>query len=246
MTRMSIKSRLISSLLMGIAFILLGVLVFSVFQISGIQSDRQAAAGEYGVLQAEYSPLSAMVEETSAAKRDGALKGEALFAINPDYVGWIQIPGTVIDYPIARGADNHKYLTTTFSGDNNPAGSVFMDKSNSNAFASEHVILYGHRMKDGTIFSNLEYFLDADYLAENPTIVITLPNGEQCDYRVFAARITDAWDSSYRVAFDDDADFAAFKEQIGAPADASSVLTLSTCSPSNQYDERVLVHAVPV
>jgi len=47
--------------------------------------------------------------------------------INPDYVGWLKIDGTNIDFPIVRGNDNEKYLTTTFKGEENILGAVFMD-----------------------------------------------------------------------------------------------------------------------
>lgn len=93
------------------------------------------------------------------------------------------------------------------------------------------------------MFGSLKKYLDAGYLAQNPTITITLPDGTPQTYAIFAARVTDAWDAAYRLDFADDADFAAFAQGLGAPEGTAQILTLSTCTNSENDEERILVHA---
>ncbi|AEB07861.1 peptidase C60 sortase A and B [Coriobacterium glomerans PW2] len=78
---------------------------------------------------------------------------DQLNAINPEIVGWIYIPGTNINYPVAQASDNEKYLTTLFDGKKNPSGSIFMDAScTSPGMIDQQTSLYGHHMNNKTMF----------------------------------------------------------------------------------------------
>src|SRR5690625_852382 len=86
---------------------------------------------------------------------------------NEDVVGWITIDGTQIDYPIVQGEDNFHYLTRNFYHEDSRAGSIYMDFRNDVHLTDEkNVILYGHRMRDGSMFENLTKYLDADFFNE--------------------------------------------------------------------------------
>ena len=80
---------------------------------------------------------------------------EALKKINPEIIAWIRIPDTKIDYPVVQGTDNEYYLKHTFKKTEHVAGSIFLDKDNSPDFSNRKTILYGHNMKDGSIFQGL-------------------------------------------------------------------------------------------
>jgi sortase B len=227
------------------AILCFGVLLVSAIQITSTLVDRYAAEQEYGGLREQYAPNA----EASAVVPINANRDESkkeLWEINPDYVGWLAIPGAEVDYPVARGADNTKYLGTSFEGSASELGSIFMDRDNTDGFASRHAVIYGHDMNDGQMFGRLKRYLDAGFLADNPNVTVTLADGSQQTYRIFSARLTDAWDAAYRLNFADDTAFTAFAKWLGAPPGASRLLTFSPCTDSGGNNERLLVHAALV
>ena len=163
-----------------------------------------------------------------------------LAEINPDFIGWISIEN-VIDYPIVRGRDNNRYIHTTFSGERNRAGAIFMDYRNRNGFDDRVAILFGHRMRDGSMFSPLLNYQNRSFLQENPLITITTRDGDILTYRIFATRLTDAWDTAYNIGFTNSAGAAATFPNV--PSGASRFLLMSTCTASSDDDERFIVFA---
>ena len=163
--------------------------------------------------------------------------------VNADYIGWLKISGTVINYPVVKGEDNDKYLVTSFEGRRSGLGAVFMDYHCSGDFNDYHSIIYAHNVKNGTMFGSLYKYLDALYLEKNRLITITLPNGTVETWHIFAAHKSDTADPAYRVSFSSPQSFALFAQSLGAPQEISRLLTLSTCTTGGSNDERMLVHA---
>lgn len=87
--------------------------------------------------------------------------------INPDIVAWIRIDGLGIDYPVVQGEDNEHYLYYTFRGEANVAGSIFLDYRNKADFSDSKIILYGHNMKNGSMFGSLKKYQDESVFREN-------------------------------------------------------------------------------
>jgi len=162
--------------------------------------------------------------------------------INPDYIAWITIDGTAIDYPVVRGFDNERYLDTSFFGEHNVFGTPFMDYRNRGAFVP-HIIIYGHHTRHGNKFSDLHKFLDERFLAENNTITLMI-NNRIVEYEIFSARLTDIHDPAYYLNFNYDGSFAAFAKRNGASPDAEQIITLSTCVTRGDDNERVIVQGV--
>ncbi|MCL2401422.1 MAG: class B sortase [Oscillospiraceae bacterium] len=159
--------------------------------------------------------------------------------INPDFIGWIAIPGTDVDYPVVRGRDNEMYLHTTFSGTRNPAGAIFMDYRCTDGFDGAAIMIHGHNMRDGSMFSSLRRFLDRDFLNEHADIIIITADGEKLIYRIFNVQRTDAWNRIYTLNFNDPnatAEFFGTTDQI---------LILSTCIGSSSDHARLLIYAKP-
>lgn len=105
----------------------------------------------------EYSGLQQAVTEDSVSGRP-IIDFAALKAQNPEIVGWVQIPGTVVNYPVVRHEDNDYYLDHTFLGTYNLAGSVFMDYRSNPAITDRTTVIYGHHLKNGQMFAKV-----ADY-----------------------------------------------------------------------------------
>ena len=150
--------------------------------------------------------------------------------MNPDFIGWIIIPNTMIDYPVVRGPNNSLYLNTMFSGVSNPAGTIFMDHLCTKGFDMPVCIIYGHNMRDGSMFAALTNYMDNGFLDDHPEIIVLTADGEKLVYRIFEAKYSDAWDSVYSLEFNDYED--------------EQVLILSTCLNDADRYERVLVFAV--
>jgi sortase B len=162
--------------------------------------------------------------------------------INPDYVCWISIDGTGINYPVVRGNDNERYLNRTFYGEDNIYGAIFMDYRCRDE-NTPNIIIYGHNTRTGDMFSGLHRFLNARYITEHPVIVLKI-NDRYLEYEIVTARKTNINDPAYFLDFSAPGSFTAFLERNGAPLDATQIITLSTCVSAGNNDERVIVQGV--
>ena len=81
---------------------------------------------------------------------------DRLYDINHDLVCILTIPSLEISYPVVQGSDNERYLNYTFEGKKNPAGCLFMDYENDRTFSDHNTFIYGHNMKDGSMFGRLK------------------------------------------------------------------------------------------
>ena len=123
---------------------------------------------------------------------------DELRAINEDIVAWIQIPGIGVDYPVVQGKDNEPYLHYTFDGKANKAGSIFLDYRNRADFTDSKVILYGHNMKDGGMFSNLKKYQDEEFRKEQGKVLLYLPD-KVLECEIVECRRVSVRDSIYEV-----------------------------------------------
>ena len=165
-----------------------------------------------------------------------------LLEINPDYTGWLVINGTNISYPVVRGSDNVKYLDTSFRGEKNSLGAIFMDYRLTND--SQHIIIYGHNSGDTDgnffMFGSLCSFLDEQFREEHPEIIL-VDNNIAYGYEIFSVRETDVFDPAYQVDFSEFGTFENFLIKNGAPSDATKIITLSTCIGDGSNDLRLVV-----
>lgn len=107
---------------------------------------------------------------------------------NKDIVAWISIPGTDIDYPIVQADDNEYYLNRNLDGSTGRPACIFLDCHNNAGFTDSMSVVYGHNMRNGTMFGKLKDFQDADYFAEHRELNIYLPN-ETKNYQIVIASV---------------------------------------------------------
>ena len=100
---------------------------------------------------------------------------DVLLAQNPDTVGWIRIPDTRIDYPIVQAEDNETYLHTAFDGSENIHGTIYLDCDSDPDFYGWNHPLYGHHMRDGSMFKDVIKFKDKDYFKAHQYFEIYTP-----------------------------------------------------------------------
>lgn len=233
---------------LSVLCLLLTVLaLFSGWKIYSEISARQNEKDEFSDLTALVEPpttepsATAAPEETTAPEESTEPIAELrdlteLFAQNSDCIGWLCIPGTQIDYPVMHTPEEpQRYLRQSFYGAYSQSGVPFLDfrcDENSN------LILYGHNMRNGTMFADLTGYTDANFAAEHPVIELQTAAG-LFRYTVFAVAAVQKTDPWYD--FVEASDSAEFDEQVAdllrkacyttgvIPAYGQQLFTLSTC-----------------
>ena len=137
----------------------------------------------YAKNDAEYNDLAELIDEKAPTKEysvnivheDKTIppvlkKYEKLYQKNKKLVGWIKIEGTGIDYPVMQTVNNEYYLDHNYNQEYDKNGSIFMDKDCDAAHPNDNMIIYGHHMKSGKMFGNLNKYAKQDYCKEHPLI----------------------------------------------------------------------------
>ena len=171
------------------------------------------------------------------APEDMLVDFDALATINPEVVGWIYIPGTNINYPVVQGQDNDYYLNHLFDGTINAAGCIFLDAANASDLTDPHTIIYGHHMKDNTMFADLVRYKQASYYKDHPTATLVTREGIYT-VNLFSGYVCDDWADAWKLDFGE-GEFDSWLTQIvdrsyfhaeATPSPADQILTLSTCT----------------
>jgi len=236
------------------AFLFVGA--FATYNLVTIDREYKEAQNEYEELRIyasgitrPYSPEDDIKEpQQQDENEEMTIEHEImpdLSSINPDYIGWIRIDGTNVDYPVVQGNDNYKYLNTTFRGGNNSSGTIFMDTECDSTFGS-FALLHGHNMRDGSMFGSLHHYLDDSFKLSHPEIIIFPPDETPLVYTVFAAKLTNISDTVFLLPTKEHTDivdyFSAFSFSRRELEDSIDLLVLATCTENNR-NERLLVMA---
>ncbi len=180
-----------------------------------------------------------------------------LQTLNPDIYGWLFIPGTNVDYPLACSSPDKAddfYLDHNIYGQYEFAGTLYSEKKNGTDLTDRNTVIYGHNMLNGTMFRTLHNFEDAAFFEENDTFYIYAP-GHIYTYTIFAAYEYDNRHILNSFDFEDDAVWADYLAYATAPTSmnchtrdvevttADRIVTLSTCVGTNKK-ARYLVQGV--
>ena len=175
---------------------------------------------------------------------------KSLLEINDEIIGWIKIPNTKIDYPIVKGEDNDFYLNSNIYKKPSKAGSIFMDFRNEGKGAEPHTIIYGHYMRDGSMFKDLIEYKEPKFLLENRFIQFNTLY-EAMEWEIFSAYVTDIGFDYLITYFPTHEDYRSFldsiisRSYINLDTEVSiddEILTLSTCTYEFK-NARFVVHA---
>ena len=182
-------------------------------------------------------------------KGDSSNKEEELLNINNDYKFWLNISNSNIDYPVVQGVDNDFYLNHSFNKEKSISGTLFIDYQN-NIDSDKNIVIYGHHMKNNTMFNNLNFFKDEEFFNNNDITIIR--NGEEYKYDVFSVYIIPENEASFNMSFVDESDYLNYMDELSTKSyfkkefklDSSrKMITLVTCS--YEYDgARTIVHAI--
>ena len=226
--------------------ILAAIMVFSGYQIFRELKMQKESADIYTDLEdfIDYpEETDGVPDETQSGETEAVTVGPTIdFAglkeINDDCVAWIYIEDTVINYPVLQGSDNAYYLKHLIDGKWNSAGSIFMDSRVNADLSDRHSIIYGHHMKNGTMFSGLAQYKKQAYYDEHPTRLLITPE-QTYQIEFFAGYVAKVNDPAWDTGFESDEDYEDWLQQAKdrscfqsplSPAVTDRVLTLSTCS----------------
>lgn len=187
---------------------------------------------------------------------------ETLWETNTDICAWITVPGTEVDYPVLRKSDSTElhdvyYLMHTVEDVEGLPGSIYIEPISSPEFTDANTVVYGHNMKNGSMFGSLHDFEDDAFFEENQYAYIVTPE-KSLVYQIFATVVYDNRHITGTYDFTDKEDYQEFldsltdnrnmgdlfREGIDVTTD-DRILTMSTCI-SGQDDKRLLVEAVLV
>lgn len=212
--------------------------------------DYQEANSLYSELNSSYININEQVSDDSWDSMID-VDFESLQQINPDVVAWIYVEGTDISYPILYSGDDETYLRTTMEGESAKAGSIFLEGYNYPNFKDSHSIIYGHNMRNLSMFGTLKYYKSEEgYLDEHRYFQIITPDSKM-RYEIFSYFDTEAASWVYAVPYSDCEEFEDYITELlrhsyevvdtEEVTSADRVVTLSTCSTSGM---RFTVHGV--
>lgn len=277
--------KILTILLSVILLIIVGVMAHSWIVAKQAQAEFDRLAEEVNYLQNQMDDnaievpqetqrdtqsteeIDSQTEETQSTEDDQLaqlgidppgknLDWEELRQINPDIYGWIYIPGTQVDYPILQHpTDDSYYLKHNMNGTWGYPGCIYTEKLNQKDFTDFNTVLYGHNMRNQSMFSSLHNFEQGEFFANNPYIYV-YTGDKVLVYEIFAAWMaddahilknydfsTEEGRTAYLTAiFKNYENYGNMRNDVTVSAD-SHILTLSTCM-KNKPHNRFLVQAV--
>ena len=219
-----------------INLILISIIIFSSYNI-------YIKLSEYKKADNVYKNIKKINQSTEKNKDD------ELSAINSEYKFWLKVDNTNIDYPVVQSTDNDFYLKYDFNKNPLASGSIFMDYRN-NFEKDNSIIVYGHNMKNKTMFAQLTKFKDKNFFNENNLIKVEYKNNTYI-YEVFSVYTADLNNEDYlKVDFKDENDYkkyinyikdkSLYKKDIELNSN-DNLITLYTCSYEFE-NARTIIH----
>jgi len=193
---------------------------------------KASAPAEHGT-----EPTDSTAEPTMPEVWYPVVDFDGLLKTNPDVTGWIYIEDTNINEPIVQGTDNEYYVSHMVDGTSNSAGSIFMDYRNAPDFSDPHTVIYGHNMKNKTMFAHLTKYKDPEFFKTHSTGKIMTPIGS-FQFEVIGGYVADLREEAWKVDFETDEEFLIWlqntmeRSEIGGtyvPDGTERIITLSTC-----------------
>lgn len=237
-----------------------------VYEAVGLYRDQK----EYNIADNEYDEIRDTVidgsDKTTVTPKEYDKKTypvlnidfDRLHSINEDVVAWLYIPCLKISYPVVKETEINEYLYKTFDGTHNKAGCLFEDILSDENFCGMHDIIFGHNMKDKSMFGSLKtlYQSGNEHLLEDDPYIYIYTKDNIYKYRVFAYYITEVGSDAYSIVstneeYDDFVKYIRSRSIYDLPGEVSfdnrdSILTLSTCSGQAGGTKRFVVHTIKV
>ena len=241
------KKKKKSDVLLTIALIVaIAVFCYAAFNLYHIYTEYKKGTDEYNQIEemavTERDADSAEVAGPSAQiKPPIEVDFDKLKSVNEDVVGWIYVDALPdISYPIVKGKDNQTYLHQTYEKNYNFAGTIFVDYENSGDFSDCNTLVYGHNMKNGSMFGHLKKFREDDKLYKQDKYFWILTPERNYRYEIISAYTTGVNSDTYTLFKGPGEEFEKYLETIKGYSEIQTddtdltikdrIVTLSTCT----------------
>ena len=245
-------------------YLIIGLCLIGATSFAGIGIYKYLQEKNAGKIYEEIKE-EAVVEETvepeqevQQPKIEIPIDFETLQAQNPDIYAWIKIPETNVDYPIVQSSDdNGYYLNHDIYGEKKAEGAIFTENYNTKTFEDPNTVIYGHDMKNGSMFQSIHKYMDRSFFDKNREIIVYLPD-QILHYKIFAAYLYDNrhllmsfdfWNKEEYKRYLDNVfamrNMNAFIDTSMEVTNEDKIITLSTCY-AGISTQRYLVQAVLV
>lgn len=178
-----------------------------------------------------------------------------LRSVNREVIGWLYCPGTIINYPVVQTSDNDYYLHHGFEKQSNVSGALFADKDSAVGVTMSNLIIYGHNMKDESMFGSFKKYMDRSYYEQNPIMYFLTPDG---DYRIdlFGLHVVEGTVDNFPTFFGTETAYKSYIDSVSSTFywfrtdlvnTEYQMMTLSTCTAAQGYESaRLVLHGVMV
>lgn len=244
-----------AAVLFVLLVVVVGLICSALYRYYSEGDTYEEARAAYVEVITEADPAADVDSEDSSAPAEEdsicpiQVDFEELQAINEDIVAWIYCEGTVINYPVCKSDDDEFYLKHAYDKSPSHSGTIFIEAENAPDFSDANYILYGHHMKNKTMFATLSYWAEQEYFEQHPCMWLLTP---QQNYRIdlFAGYLTSALSDVYAVYqgygmqleeyLKKAADSSDFTSDVVIPEEGFSYIVLSTCEYQFEYARYVL------
>lgn len=238
----------------SLIFVVIGALCIGIalYGLYGIYKDYKISDDIYEQVTSEYVEIQVAESETPEIPwyELAAVNVADLKSKYADVVGWIYFEDGSISYPLVQGVDNNQYLHTTYDGVAAKAGSIFLEATHSDDFSNTHTLIYGHNMKNLSMFGKLKYYKTKEGYYDGHEYFLVYRENEILRYKIFSYQevpedsyiYTEYFNSAKQLA-----DRLKPTSMVNANleiSDEDRIVTLSTCTAAD--DERFIVSAVLV
>ena len=241
------KKKKKSDVLLTIALIVaIAVFCYAAFNLYHIYTEYKKGTDEYNQIE-EMAVTERDADSAEVAGPNAQLKPpievdfDKLKSVNEDVVGWIYVDALPdISYPIVKGKDNQTYLHQTYEKNYNFAGTIFVDYENSGDFSDCNTLVYGHNMKNGSMFGHLKKFREDDKLYKQDKYFWILTPERNYRYEIITAYTTGVNSDTYTLFKGPGEEFEKYLETIKGYSEIKTddtdltikdrIVTLSTCT----------------
>ena len=241
------KKKKKSDVLLTIALIAaIAVFCYAAFNLYHIYTEYKKGTDEYNQIEA-MAVTGRDADSTEVAGPSAQIKPpievdfDKLKSVNEDVVGWIYVDALPdISYPIVKGKDNQTYLHQTYEKNYNFAGTIFVDYENSGDFSDCNTLVYGHNMKNGSMFGHLKKFREDDKLYKQDKYFWILTPERNYRYEIITAYTTGVNSDTYTLFKGPGEEFEKYLETIKGYSEIQTddtdltikdkIVTLSTCT----------------
>lgn len=241
------KKKKKSDVLLTIALIVaIAVFCYAAFNLYHIYTEYKKGTDEYNQIE-EMAVTKRDADSAEVAGPSAQIKPpievdfDKLKSVNEDVVGWIYVDALPdISYPIVKGKDNQTYLHQTYEKNYNFAGTIFVDYENSGDFSDCNTLVYGHNMKNGSMFGHLKKFREDDKLYKQDKYFWILTPERNYRYEIITAYTTGVNSDTYTLFKGPGEEFEKYLETIKGYSEIQTddtdltikdrIVTLSTCT----------------